>query len=108
MGTQVDVNDFCKKKAAGHSEERSYARAVVDKLAGKVKCQRASRVILSYRCSKGEGLCKDKEIGCYKLGSRLAANLDAVHTSLIEERGEKKMNCYFSSLSRAEQLKHRF
>lgn len=105
MGETVEVGDFCKKILKDNLE---YARALVDKEQKKVKCVKARRVVMSYECSGQEGLCADKEIGCYKLGEKLASNLRIVHASLIPNNGSSKLNCYFSSLSDKEVLKPRF
>lgn len=105
MGEVIDVADFCARKFARDPE---YARALVAKEESKVVCKKARRVIMSYRCQAGDGLCRDKDIGCYKLQERFASNLRVSHSSVLEEGAAKRLNCYFSSLKRGEVLKPRF
>ncbi len=91
MGTEVVVGDFCALINEGN---RSYARGLVS--GDKVKCVSATRVILSYQCVSGSGLCEDKDIGCYKLQEQFARNLYATHSSVISRGDSKALNCYFS------------
>ena len=102
MGTTVNVSDFCLKE---FEREPSYARAMVQD--GKVKCQMATRVIMGYQCASGDGLCDDKEIGCYKLREKFASNLFLTHASLLKEGEGKKLNCYFSAQKSEDVLKLR-
>lgn len=105
MGKTVEVIDFCKKE---FPEEPGLARGLVDLESKKVKCQIASRVIMSYQCAGGDGLCADKDIGCYLLKERFAANLKISHASILQGKDSSKLNCYFSSSKGDEVLKPRF
>lgn len=103
MGTIVNVSDFCQKE---FERDPSYARAMVKD--GKVKCQMATRVIMGYQCaSSGDGLCDDKDIGCYKLREKFASNLFLSHASSSREGKGRKLNCYFSAQKNEDVLKLR-
>lgn len=94
MGKLVDAIEFCDKKFSNSPE---LARALAkDK---KLNCQMANRVSVSYLCKKGDEYCKDKEIGCQKLKSRLARNLRISQSSLVAVENGKKLSCYYDSES---------
>ncbi|MBC77210.1 MAG: hypothetical protein CME64_14460 [Halobacteriovoraceae bacterium] len=94
MGKLVDAIDFCDKKFTDNSQ---FARALAKDR--KLNCQLAKRVSLSYLCKSGDDNCKDKDIGCQKLKSRLARNLRISHSSLVSNGKEKKLSCYYDSES---------
>lgn len=96
MGEEIKVSNFCEKEL---KDDKSYARAFIRD--GKVICQSASRVIMSLECGKNSEYCKDKDIGCFKLKERFATRLKLSHGSVVNN----KLNCYFSSLDRGEELK---
>jgi hypothetical protein len=91
MGTVVSAGKFCYKKMA---HDPYYIRGVVDSENKKVLCKSAKKVILKYGCYKGEKLCEDSEIGCFKLQEKLAARLGLSHHS--KSLDSKVLNCYFT------------
>jgi len=99
MGTEVIVGNFCSSITEG---DHSYARGLVS--GGQVKCVHATRAILSYECVSGQGLCEDKDIGCYKLQEQFARNLFTTHASVTSKKNSKVLNCYFSETKGDEDL----
>ena len=95
MGTVINVGKFCYKKMA---HDPYYIRGIVNSEKKVVLCKSAKKVILKYGCYKGESLCKDTEIGCFKLQEKLAARLRLSHhsKSLDNSAGIKVLNCYFT------------
>jgi hypothetical protein len=95
MGTIIDVGKFCYKQMA---HDPYYIRGAVNSKSKKVICKSAKKVIIKYECYDGESLCKDAEIGCFKLQERLAARLRLSHHSIstLGSSGLKVLNCYFT------------
>jgi hypothetical protein len=105
MGRKIAVADFCDEK---YRRDPQYIRAYVDSDLKKVVCQKANRVILSYRCEANNRskLCLDAKDACQALKSMLAKNLDLVHFSLIKrDETQRDLNCYYDNLASLEKLK---
>lgn len=94
MGKTVRVSSFCEKKEASNP---FYTRAVVISYDQTVRCYSGKKVTVKWECdSQNDFFCKDKEIGCFHFKEKLASRLELVHSSIIDEKNNKKtLNCHF-------------
>jgi hypothetical protein len=94
MGKKVKAIDFCAEK----SKDPNLLRGYVDLQEKKVVCQSGERVILTIACETNEThYCQDAEKGCLELKKIFASRLSVVHTALLEDKDQKKIQCFYSS-----------
>ncbi len=102
MGTKINLNEFCLKKEKGlelPNEKLSLTRGVNDPISKTVFCEKASSLILSYKCQKKDAtdICISAGHGCNKLNQIFAIEMEISRSSLLDQEEGKILNCYFSS-----------
>lgn len=89
MSKKINATTFCAKELP---EDPYLARGKV--LADKVECISSKRIIFKYHCEKGDDLCRDIDLACFKVKESLARRLELVHSSKTDKN---VINCYFSA-----------
>ena len=94
MGKIFAAVEFCK---IIEKNDDTLTRAIVDEKSKTVNCEHSSSVMLSISCdSRDAKYCLDPKKGCEELKDMYAVKLDMAHYSLIEQKNEKSINCYFA------------
>lgn len=88
MKEVVNATKFCQKELA---EDPYLARGKA--IGNNVECISSSRIIFKYQCEGDSNLCKDHEVGCFKVKENLATRLQISHSSVTNKN---ILNCYFS------------
>jgi len=97
MKDKVIATEFCAKQLP---EDPYLARGKV--LENKVECISSSQIIFKYRCQENDQLCKDHEVGCFKVKEKLAYRLQIGHSSITNSN---TLNCYFTKVQVSDDLK---
>ncbi len=102
MGEVVSLSEFCQKV---HINKRfPLMRGVIDPVSNQVACESGEALTLSLRCHEGnDRYCKGAEAGCTELKSIFAFGLDLTHSSMLIDRGDQLLNCYFSKKSETDE-----
>ena len=95
MGREVLVTDFCLKIS---SSKTGLLRGKIDPYSNKVVCEYGQSLLLVFRCSPGsQSYCVSASKGCERLKNVFAVEHELVHSSILPDGADQKLQCYFSA-----------